>query len=149
MWSPHKQLIREINFPEAVNTLGFIDARGDLLLGHGTAQSLIYARQYAKDVTEFSEEELLQKSQEVTNERMYQLYVKDTGLQSKEQKMEAQEKLFAPNGDLASGSSEEEDLTELERLMESQKALNSKNIKEKVRANKLKKEQREATRIEN
>lgn len=35
IWNAHKQLIREIQFPEPANSLCFIDYREDLMIGHG------------------------------------------------------------------------------------------------------------------
>lgn len=37
IWNEHKYFIREIQFPEPVLSLCFVDNRGDLLVGHGQA----------------------------------------------------------------------------------------------------------------
>ena len=46
----HKELIREIQFPtdEQIHAICFIDYRGDLIIGHGQRQSIIFAHQYLK-----------------------------------------------------------------------------------------------------
>ena len=54
----------------------FIDDRGDLLVGHGSAQSMIPSIAYNKgtdEVSRYTDEQLLRLAQEVNNERMFQL----------------------------------------------------------------------------
>ena len=44
IWNNQKSLIREIQFPDAIFSLIFVDHRGDLMIGHGEVQSLVYSK---------------------------------------------------------------------------------------------------------
>lgn len=41
IWNAKKQLIREIQFPEEINSLIFSNNDGDILVGHGNTLSLV------------------------------------------------------------------------------------------------------------
>jgi len=46
IWTNIKELIREICFPEEINTVSFLNSECDILIGHGTKVSIIMAKDY-------------------------------------------------------------------------------------------------------
>ena len=46
VWTNQKELIREIWFPEEINTVCLLNEQCDILIGHGTKVSIIYAENY-------------------------------------------------------------------------------------------------------
>ena len=76
IWSAQKMLIREIQFPEPVNSLWFISAQGDLMIGHDTTLSLVTAKQIMiglPPVKQLNEAMLIALAFRVDNELMYSL----------------------------------------------------------------------------
>lgn len=46
VWSNDKSLIREICFPEPINTVCFLNPECDILVGHGPKVSIILSKDY-------------------------------------------------------------------------------------------------------
>ena len=46
VWTNQKELIREIWFPEEIDTVCLLNEQCDILIGHGTKVSIIYAENY-------------------------------------------------------------------------------------------------------
>lgn len=49
VWNYQRHLIREILFTDPISTLSFLNARGDLIIGHKGKLSRIYAKDYLPD----------------------------------------------------------------------------------------------------
>lgn len=46
VWNDDKELIREIWFPEEINTVSFLNPEWDILIGHGPKVSIILSKDY-------------------------------------------------------------------------------------------------------
>lgn len=46
VWNDNKELIREICFPEEINTVSFLNPEWDILIGHGPKVSIILSKDY-------------------------------------------------------------------------------------------------------
>lgn len=82
--------MREIQFPESINGLQFIDNKGNLMVGHGHTLSLISAQQILQGIPKIigkTSAELQELYQPVNNELLYTLYMNELDL--KNQIMEA------------------------------------------------------------
>ena len=85
IWSSEKVLIREIQFPETINALRFINRKGDLMIGHSKTLSLVTADQILHRIQpqkNMERSDLMAISQRVDNELMYNYYVAEMGLKN-------------------------------------------------------------------
>ena len=77
--------MREIQFPDAINALRFINAEGDLVIGHGKTLSLVTADQIKHrlpEVKDMPAADLINLAQKVDNELMYNYYTVEMGLKN-------------------------------------------------------------------
>ena len=77
VWNQTRRLIRQIKFPNAIQSVQFMSANLDLLVGHGNQVSLVEAKNYMRKADNFTVSELSMMAEEVSNERMHQLFMQD------------------------------------------------------------------------
>lgn len=86
IWSNKKDLIRSIRFPEEINSATFLNAEGDILVGHGDQISCILHENYGLPTLccrsfEKHFEAFLKKNQlEITNELLMSIKMREDAL---------------------------------------------------------------------
>jgi len=88
IWANDKSLIREICFPEPINTTCFLNPQWDVLVGHGNKVSIILAKDYQpfddqEDDSSFNEEHKGKngvKKEIVTEKTFYNLKMREEEL---------------------------------------------------------------------
>ena len=70
VWNDNKELIREICFPEEINTVSFLNTDWDILIGHGPKLSIILSKDYK------SFEKQINENIEIEEEKKTDIYSK-------------------------------------------------------------------------
>jgi WD40 repeat protein len=92
VWTSNKDLIREICFPEQLNTVCFLNPECDVLVGHGQKVSIILAKDYRLDQRE-ADSDSDEESKEESDSKLRREKVTDRTfekLKRKEDELEAE-----------------------------------------------------------